>query len=165
MLTTDTINSATIGTLLQSLKPDNSARWGLMSPQHMVEHLAQVTSLSNGNTQALLLTPHEQLELYRQKGLFSDRAWFQNTKSPMLDPENLQPLEYKTLDEAKEALLQEIDQFHAYFKENPHATPVNAVFGELSYDGWKQFHYKHFRHHFVQFGLMESEAYSLTEAK
>ncbi len=165
MLDKNNLTSATIGKQLAGLQPDTRPHWGLMTAQHMVEHLAQVTRLSNGRSNTILLTPHEQLELYRQKGLFSDRAWFQNTKSPVLDPENLQPLEFNNLEEAKAALLEEIDAFHSYFQQNPHATPMNAVFGELSYDGWKQFHYKHFRHHFVQFGLMQSDAYQLTETK
>ena len=67
---------------------------------------------------------------------------------------SLKPLHIKSLDEAKDALLQAYDEFEVFFRENPDAVTKNAVFGELNYFEWKLMNRKHINHHFEQFGLL-----------
>ena len=77
-----------------------------------------------------------------------------NYNHPLLKDDELEPLQYDSLDEAKDALLQAYDEFVKFFRENPDAVTKNAVFGELNHFEWKLMNRKHINHHFEQFGLL-----------
>ena len=120
----------------------------------MVEHLATVFFISSGKIKVELYTPAEYLPKY-QEFLLSDKEFRENTKAPekFLGAEPL-PTKYATMEEAVENLSESIAGFISYFKENPDKKTVHLVFGELNFDEWVLFHFKHVTHHFRQFGLM-----------
>ena len=61
------------------------------------------------------------------------------------------PLKNKTLDQAKEQLINSLNAYEEYFKENPDARTIHPSFGLLTFKEWELFHPKHFNHHFSQF--------------
>lgn len=146
----------TLPQLLAQLTADTQPRWGKMSAQHMVEHVSAITYLALGKRELPVMTPPEVLEKSRA-WLMSDKPFRPDTKAPMLPAEPL-PLSFASLDEAKQKLLDTIEAFRKRFDENPDLQTVHPVFGLLDRAQWEQFHYKHCRHHFTQFGLIEAES-------
>lgn len=148
----DTSDQLAIVSKLYQLKPDATPLFGLMTAQHMVEHLAMAVGHSNGKMPQKLYTPTDKLPAMR-KFLLSDKEFPVGVLSPITGA-NLLPLTKPDLAAAIEELNHELEKFHQYFQEHPTATPVNAVFGPLTYDEWLIAHNKHFTHHFKQFALL-----------
>lgn len=138
--------------LLIELKEDTKPEWGQMSPQHMVEHLVSSWRIGNGKAKAKCHIPEQKLQVFRDF-LFSEEPFEKNIQNPIL-PKEPAPLRKKNLQEAKEQLLKEVEDFFKFFEENKEAEPTHPVFGELSRSGWVQFQYKHVFHHLKQFDLV-----------
>ncbi len=146
-----------VNTSLAQLQPDTQPVWGLMTAQHMVEHLLLVVNLSIAKfkTPIEVVTPAEKLPKYKA-ALMGDFPLPREFKAPMLPTDSLLPLRFAELETAKEALCKGIDNFFAYYEANPSATNPHPVFGECNFQEWQRFHAKHFTHHFEQFGLISS---------
>ncbi len=142
-------------TLLTNLSEETAPKWGIMTAQHMVEHLAGTMRLSNGKRAVNRITPIEQLES-RRNFLFGPQPFQKNIK-PNPGPAVLQELKLINLDAAKIALLNEIQDFLTYFEGHDGLKPMNPIYGELTKQEWIIFHQKHFKHHFTQFGLLVTE--------
>lgn len=138
--------------LLQTLKVDQQPEWGIMTPQHMVEHLIVTVKISNGGLVIPRAVPEEQVPQYKKVLLESDEEMPRGRKAKGMD--GLLDLRYPSLEAAIDKLDSEIEKFHVYFNENPDATPVNPVLDKVGYADWKTFHKKHFTHHFKQFSLI-----------
>ena len=135
--------------LTESSKP----MWGIMTPQHMVEHLIQAVQLSNGKlTNNECMNPPEKLKVLK-RFLLSPRPLPKNFVNTVIGPE-LKPLINNSLADAIKKLNDELDHIENYFTKNPEAKPINPTFGPLNKEEWIKFHIKHFNHHFEQFGLM-----------
>ena len=119
----------------------------------MVEHLGITVKFSNGKKSVNLITPLEQLE-NRRNFLFGIQPFSKNMKVTA-GPAVLQELKLKDLDTAKNALLNELQDFLTYFEGHDGLKPMNPIFGELTKQEWIIFHQKHFKHHFLQFGLLK----------
>lgn len=145
-------NKAELLSKLKSLKVDQQPEWGIMTPQHMVEHLIVTTKISNGGLSVPCKIPAEQIPQYKAFILESDQEMRQGIKANGM--EGLLDLRYASLEASIEKLEEEIDKFNAYFEENPEAKITNPVLAEIGYEDWKTFHKKHFTHHFKQFSLM-----------
>ncbi len=137
---------------LHQLSADQKGNWGIMTPQHMVEHLIVSTKMSNGGLHIPCRLPAEMIPKYRAFLLESDGEMEKGIKAGGID--GLLDLRYPSLDVAIEKLESEIDKFHAYFAANPDAKIENPVLAEIGYADWKIFHKKHYTHHFKQFGLV-----------
>lgn len=138
-----------IATLPYNMPP----QWGSMTLQHMVEHLADVFSASNGTLQVKVETPADKLEKIKRIMLFSDRELVQNFKSPVLPPD---PIPYRTanMQEAISKLKHEMEKFEQYYSTDKNRTENHPYFGALNYDEWVIFQNKHFTHHLKQFNLL-----------
>jgi hypothetical protein len=139
--------------LLDVLKTDKTPKWGVMTAQHMVEHLGFTVKISNGKKNVPLTTPIEQLEI-RRTFLFGKLHFPKNVKIAGINTE-FSALRFKDLEAAKQALYDEIQDFLTYFEGNDGLKPMHPVFGELTKAEWILFHEKHFKHHFFQFGLLK----------
>ncbi len=137
------------------LQDDARPKWGRMSARHMVEHLVLTVRLSNGKLEGRAAYEDKKLPVLK-RFLESDNPMPRNFTNPLIG-EELKLLMFGNLDEAKKKLVSEIDDFYRFFEENPEATPVNPTFGPLTFKEWLQFHWKHFTHHFTQFGLIEAQ--------
>ncbi len=139
---------------LNALTEGAKAKWGMMTPQHMVEHLEMGLRIATGEISDFeVSTPEEHLEKV-QETLYNYKKMPKNYKMPLLKEDALEDLKHESLAEAKEHFFEAFDAFENFFREHPEATTKNAVFGELTYFEWKLLNRKHFNHHFEQFGLI-----------
>lgn len=143
-----------ISRLLQNLGAETPARWGLMSAQHMVEHLVFHFRTAMNQIPTEVITPEEKIEKW-QESLWNYIPMPPDYKHPKLDKENPMPLEFKNLEEAKSALLAAWREYDLFFKTHPGIKTNNAVFGPLDKWHWDLLGRKHLNHHFRQFGLVD----------
>jgi DinB family protein len=140
--------------LLQTLPAEANGKWGKMNAQQMVEHVAAFFYVSGDKIKFELVTPIEHLPKYKEF-LRSEKEFRENTKAPLtVLAEEPMPLRYNNINEAITDLKKSIDEFVAYFKNDPNKTTLHPVFGELNFEEWILLHYKHVQHHFKQFGLI-----------
>ena len=144
---------AAIDEALGRLTESSKAAWGIMTPQHMVEHMVFHFRTAMGQIETQVISPEDRLEKW-QESLWNHIAMPPDFKHPQLDPNAPMPLEFKNLSEAKAALLEAFEAYQAYYKANPEAKNANAVFGALDKLHWDLMGRKHFHHHFRQFGLV-----------
>lgn len=148
------VNRSFIERKLSLLTLEAQPKWGMMSPQHMVEHLEMSLRIATGEIANFeISTPKEHLEKV-QETLFNYQKMPQGYKMPLMKKDELEDLKHENLEEAKKALLGAYDDFEAFFKKHPEAVTKNAVFGMLNSFEWKLLNRKHFNHHFEQFGLI-----------
>jgi hypothetical protein len=134
------------------LRVNTKPLWGKMTPQHMVEHLILAMRMSSGKLKLECFNPPEKLPALK-RFLMSSRPLPKLFVNPAIG-EKLLPLEYSSLEEAKNILNQEKIDYLNHFELNPEVKTVNVTFGELNKEEWDVFHKKHFLHHFSQFGLL-----------
>src|SRR5690554_432169 len=140
--------------LLGKLKKDAKPKWGIMTPQHMLEHMTYTYRIASGELQDFdVVTPEKILDKVHAS-LYSYEKFPQNSKFPLLEENKLEPLEHPDLETAKEAFLEARADYLAFFKENPKAKHNNIVFGELNKYEWYLLDRKHLNHHFEQFDLI-----------
>lgn len=138
--------------LIDKLPSTQIAKWGKMDAQQMIEHLIHFFALSYGKLYMAQITPNEHLPKYMEF-LLSDKEFKENTKAAML-PEEPNPYEYTSFEEAKDILKSAVQHFFDYYENEHHKKALHPVFGELDYYQWVQLHYKHLLHHLKQFGLI-----------
>ncbi|HSI91078.1 MAG TPA: DUF1569 domain-containing protein [Adhaeribacter sp.] len=144
----------TVPDLLPKLTEATKPKWGIMTPQHMLEHLGNTLIIVSTKKEIPVVTPPERLPAYKEF-LMSDQPFTHNIPNKFIG-DGLPPLRFENLETAKTKLLAAIESFHNFFARNPEATPVHPFFGPLNYQEWQQFQKKHFIHHFSQFGLLEA---------
>lgn len=139
-------------TKLEKLQAGMNPTFGIMSPQHMLEHLTITFKLSSGKIKIPNFEPNEKQLAYKDKLLNTPMEFPKGIKAPGL-PSELMPLRFQNLEEAKEHFIRGIEEFEKKFEENPNLTTLHPRFGPMSYDDWIKFHKKHIHHHFSQFEL------------
>ena len=139
--------------LLKKLTPDTPRKWGLMSPQQMVEHLTDYVRVATGKNPASLMTSEEHLPAYK-RFLEGDKQFRENTKNP-LNTGDPNPVRTKDLQSAIDEYLNEMKEFYATFEKQPGLKTIHPSFGRLDASDWMRMQYKHLRHHARQFGLIE----------
>jgi oxepin-CoA hydrolase/3-oxo-5,6-dehydrosuberyl-CoA semialdehyde dehydrogenase len=140
--------------LLDQIHPDLEAQWGVMGPQHMVEHLSMVMMISNGRAQASPFYEEEKLQKNYIRIIENKNLLKRNTKAPIL-PTEAPPLHFKSMEEAKGKLLKNMALFFDHFDENPEIKYMHPAFGMLNFEEWAYFHAIHSKYHLEQFGLYE----------
>lgn len=139
--------------LLEQLTLEKNPEWGIMTAQHMIEHLILAVQMSNGKLILECINDKEKLPILK-KYLMSNRPLPKGFVNPYIG-KRLIPLKYPSFEEAKSELEKEINDYYDFFDENPNAKLTNVTFGELEKDEWAVFHDKHFTHHLIQFGLIK----------
>lgn len=134
------------------LRNDTKPIFGKMTAQHMVEHLIVTLKLSVGKIKYPSFTPSERALIAKQNLLFTELEMGMGMTPPN-DTGELYPLKYPNLGKAKKALLQAWDEYISFYENNDKASEVHPRFGFLGKDEWNRFHFKHFMHHFKQFGV------------
>ena len=140
---------------LERLATDTPASFGIMTPQHMVEHLTLTVKISYNRIKIPEFDLSEKQKLQKTALLDTALEFPKGVFAPGMKAGELIPLRNKNLSEAKEQLLDSISAYHTYFASNPTVTTVHPRFGQLTYAEWERFHPKHFKHHFEQFGIWE----------
>jgi len=137
--------------LLKNLKPDTEGNFGLMTPQHMVEHIAYVVKFSIkriGEPE----NPPTKGQLGFKK--FIDNGAILKYRPSEKTKADLPELRYASLEEAIAQVPIAVERFYTHFEANPDFIPYNPFFGELTFEELELFHYQHLRYHAWQFGLV-----------
>ncbi|WP_194774208.1 DUF1569 domain-containing protein [Pararhodonellum marinum] len=153
MKTNDFIQE-TLAEGLDRLTVDHKALFGLMGPQHMVEHLILTFKLSVGRIAYPEVNPTAEALLFKQRLLYTDAEMRRGIKHPHSN-DTLPALRFEHLEQAKAALGKAWEEFKNYYSTNPTAQHTHPLFGHLNHSEWLRFHDKHIRHHFRQFGLIK----------
>lgn len=136
---------------LSALKPNTTPAWGQMSPQRMVEHLADALYMSMGQGEYKLEVPEERIERM-QAWLESDKPMAKDVQVSFATPETL--LRNDELETAIDEFTDAFLSFLEHYEENESATALHPFYGQLNCAQWQRLHTKHFAHHFEQFGLI-----------
>ena len=139
--------------LLRKLNPDTQPKFGIMTPQHMVEHLILLVKLSNGGIKGQLMQSKETAVKWKQSLIYTDMEFPMGVRIPGEEESVLTGLRYENLEKAVDKLEDEIKKFEDFFQNNSHETTMHPALGLLNHEEWTIFHNKHFTHHFKQFGL------------
>lgn len=145
------MNLQNIQTRIEKLQADSPALFGIMTAQHMIEHLILTVKLSYGRVKIPDFEPNEKQLAQKQELIHSNILFPRGVKAPGL--EQLMDLRFPNLQSAKEELLKCIGDYHNIFQENTQLTTTHPRFGRLTYEEWDKFHAKHFEHHLGQFGI------------
>ena len=147
------VNRTMIESALAKLQEDTPPKWGILTAQHMVEHLAFFTQMAIGKIETEVTTPEKRIDRL-QESLYNYRPMPAKFDHPLLRKGELEDLRFGNLQEAKDAFLKAYDEFEAYFAEHPNAKTPNTIFGHLDKELWDLLNRKHLNHHFKQFGLL-----------
>jgi oxepin-CoA hydrolase/3-oxo-5,6-dehydrosuberyl-CoA semialdehyde dehydrogenase len=139
---------------LNHLKEDAKPAWGIMTPQHMIEHLEYTYKIASGEIQDFEITTPEKILDKVKNSLWNYKKFPKNAQFPLLKKDTLAPLKYSNFNTAVEKFKVQREKYLEYFKENPDAKLNNFVFGELNKYEWYLLERKHLNHHFEQFGLI-----------
>ena len=139
---------------LDQLTEDAKPNWGMMTAQHMVEHLEYSFRIGAGEIQDFdIVTPEEYIDKAVEV-IYNHKPMPKEYKHPLMKKEELMPLKHANLAEAKAKLMEAYDALDAYFETNPEAKTKNAVFGWLTKYEWDLLNVKHVNHHLNQFNLI-----------
>ena len=145
------MNKETLPQRLPQLGPTSEAQFGILTPQHMVEHLILTLKMSTGRIPIPEFEPNEKQLARKQALLFTDLPFPKGVKAPGL-PDTLLDLRFPNLEAAKAELIKSWDAYQLIFQENPTKKTPHPGFGPLNFDEWERFHAKHVDHHLSQFG-------------
>lgn len=137
---------------LENLSENSVKGFGIMTPQHMVEHLILTVKLSYGRIKIPEFEPNEKQLSQKQALLYSEITFPKGVRAPGLG-DQLLDLRFPNLETAKEELLKSLDDYASFFEENSTSKTMHPRFGRLNFEEWELFHEKHFNHHFEQFGI------------
>ena len=144
-----------IESCLAKLTLESKPAWGIMTPQHMVEHLEYTYKIASGELQDFdISTPEKYLEKI-QDSLYNYEKFPANSNFPHLKKDTLGSLIHPDLETAITKFLQQRDRYLDFFTQNPDAVLKNLVFGELNKYQWYLLERKHLNHHFEQFNLLD----------
>ena len=138
--------------LLRTLDPNQRPVWGIMTPQHLVEHIVGAWRISNGRAQVKCIFEGEELAK-RRAFIFSDAPYPKNITNPVTG-DGLPKLRKPSLEAAIAQLEDEMSVFFEYHETNPGSIEIHPVFGDLTADQWIHFQERHMRHHLMQFELV-----------
>ncbi|MEM8890693.1 MAG: hypothetical protein AAGD28_22135 [Bacteroidota bacterium] len=137
--------------LLQKLSVNTQPSFGIMTAQHMVEHLTWIIKSSVKNYGEAPAEPTKGQMKFKQ--FIANGAVFKHFPK---DDAQLAKLKYTSLEEALEQIPAAIDRFYDFFEANPDHISFNPMMGSLSFEELELFHYQHCRYHLWQFGMIEA---------
>jgi len=143
-----------IAECLSKLSADTKPKWGIMTPQHMIEHLEYTYRIASGEIQDFeTKTPEKILEKVHNTLYNYDKMPHEHM-FPLAEESKINELEHENLEVAKAKMLESRQEYLSFFKENPDSVLKNAVFGDMNRYEWYLLERKHLNHHFEQFGLI-----------
>lgn len=139
-----------INKLTENTKPS----WGILTPQHLLEHLEQGYKIMSGEIQDFeIATPEKILEKVHNS-LYNYDKFPKGSAFPTMKKGELEDLIHPDFETAKAKFFEAREAYKTFFKENPEATMKNMVFGELNCYESYLLERKHLNHHFEQFGII-----------
>lgn len=143
-----------IAECINKLTENSKPSWGILTPQHLLEHLEQGYKIMSGEIQDFeIATPEKILEKVHNS-LYNYDKFPKGTKFPTMKKDELEDLIHPDFETAKAKFFEAREQFKTFFKENPEAVLKNMVFGELNKYESYLLERKHLNHHFEQFNIL-----------
>lgn len=139
--------------LLKSLSPNSERRFGLMTPQHMLEHLIWAIKSSAKKFEGERENPPSKRHLGFQK--FIQKGAILEHKPSDKTAEDLPVLRYASFEEAVAHIPEATQRFYDFWDANPTYIPYGFFMGEMQFEDLELFHLNHVRFHLWQFSLME----------
>lgn len=138
--------------LLKTLKADAEPRFGLMTAQHMVEHIANDAKYMNHRLGEPEGGPTEK-QLGFQK--FIDSGAVLKHRPSDKTKADLPELKYASLEEAVAKIAPITKAFYDHFDAHPEFKVYNKFMGELGFEKVELFFSQHWRYHLWQFKLLD----------
>ncbi len=138
---------------LTQLSPDAAPIWGIMTPQHMVEHLSSLFLFTIEKIKDVSFFDEEKLQKNYDYLIRDKQPFRKNVKLPGL--EELRPLRFESLEASIASLKSLVEKFYAFFADDKNKKSRHPAVGMLNFEEWEWNHYAHARHHLEQFGLIE----------
>jgi hypothetical protein len=135
---------------LRSVRPDSVRRWGRMSTQQMVCHLADGFRMALGEMSVAVASGPLQRTVVKWLALYLPLRWPAGIRtSPEIDQEGTgtRPADFAADVARLEALL---ERFTA--PDSPAGRYTHPLFGPMSAAAWLRWGYLHLDHHLRQFG-------------
>ena len=139
--------------LLNSLSSETKANFGLMTPQHMVEHLVMALGSATTKYEGERIIPATEQQLGMQKFIQSGSVLVHRPSDKT--EADLPPLNHDSLEEAISTIPDAVEKFYAFQDNNPDYIPYASFMGEVSYEDLALFHFMHIKYHLWQFGLLK----------
>ena len=139
---------------LSKLKEDSKPKWGILTPQHLLEHLEEGYRLASGEIKVTECVTPEKIVEKVHNSLYNYEKFPKGTSFPTYKKEELEDLKHPDFETAKAKFFEAREAYVAFYKENPDAVLTNMVFGDLNRYEWYLLERKHLNHHFEQFGLI-----------
>ncbi|MDX1772500.1 oxepin-CoA hydrolase/3-oxo-5,6-dehydrosuberyl-CoA semialdehyde dehydrogenase [Oceanihabitans sediminis] len=139
---------------LSKLKEDSKPKWGILTPQHLLEHLEEGYRLASGEIKVTECVTPEKIVEKVHNSLYNYEKFPKGTSFPTYKKEELEDLKHPDFETAKAKFFEAREAYVAFYKENPDAVLTNMVFGDLNRYEWYLLERKHLNHHFQQFGLI-----------
>ena len=138
--------------LLKNLTPETEGNFGLMTPQHMVEHLVKVMKGLANKYEGERETPANKRQLGMQ-GFIKSGAVLSYRPSEKTKAD-LPALKYGSLEEAVAEIPAAVQRFYDFWDADPSYVPYAPFMGEVSFEHLELFNYMHVRYHLWQFSLI-----------
>ncbi|MFN8324622.1 MAG: phenylacetic acid degradation bifunctional protein PaaZ [Flavobacteriaceae bacterium] len=139
---------------INKLTENSKPSWGILTPQHLLEHLEQGYKIMSGEIQDFeIATPEKILEKVHNS-LYNYDKFPRGTQFPTMKKGELEDLIHPDFETAKAKFFEARESYKTFFKENPEAILKNMVFGELNKYESYLLERKHLNHHFEQFGVL-----------
>lgn len=139
---------------LNNLTESTTPIFGIMTPQHMVEHLTLTLKLSSERIKIPEFEPSEKQLAQKDSLLNTGLEFPRGINAPGLQG-TLLPLKNNSLSTSINQLIDSLEYYNNYFSEIPDSKTFHPRFGKLDHEEWEKFHAKHFKHHFSQFSIWE----------
>ena len=147
------MDEANLRAVLKNLKADAMPKWGILTPQHMIEHLEYQFLIATEKVHSRLTVSPRLLEVFEEV-IYNHQPMMKGYNHPMLRKGELEDLKHGSLDEAIDKYFETRLKYEAFFKENKGKLTLNPTFGMMSKFEWDLLNRKHTNHHFEQFGLV-----------
>ena len=139
---------------LHKLTENSKPKWGILTPQHLLEHLEQGYKIMSGEIQDFEIATPEKILDKVHNSLYNYDKFPMGTNFPTMKKGALEDLIHPNFETAKTKFFEAREQYKAFFKENPEAILKNMVFGEMNKYASYLLERKHLNHHFEQFNLI-----------
>ena len=143
-----------IAECLNKLTETSKPSWGILAPQHLLEHLEEGYKILSGAIQDFEIATPEKILDKVHNSLYNYDKFPKGTQFPTMKKGELEELAHPDFATAKAKFLEAREQYKIFFKENPEAVLKNMVFGELNKYESYLLERKHLNHHFEQFGIL-----------
>ena len=141
-------------TQLRTLKGNEEPVFGLMTPQHMIEHLAWSSKMYYRQGEPTGEAPGKS-EIYFQE-FVRKGCPFKYFPKDGVTKADLRELKYPNMESAIEALEEVYRKFYKLAEDQPNYKSYSPTIGEFSVEQLDTFLGQHARWHSYQFGLLDT---------